>query len=289
MPLHTFSFKRGSQRGATLIELMVGITIGLLTVTVALGALMVSRGISGTVSEASQLQQQASYAFRVIGQQLRQAGSRQLDMNATNADPTSKIDLIKNNQNSEFIQGLDTPGDGEYALTITFQNVNELMTANDPTKNPVAGNQIRDCLQENPGSPNAPLTTSGTNDSPFIISKFKRDISKKSLVCAGTGAPQAIIENVNDFTIRYLIQNPSTAPNYRYVSAAGVTDWENVYAIQICLELEGTENIESVGSKYMKCDGSQAARENRLRMVFRNTFYIRNHEFKDKINLVEAT
>ena len=46
---------RTSQRGATLLELLVGITIGLLTVAVAVGALVVSRGISGTVSEAGQL------------------------------------------------------------------------------------------------------------------------------------------------------------------------------------------------------------------------------------------
>ena len=64
-----------TQRGVTLIELMVGITIGLLTVAVAMGALMVSRGISGTVSDASTIQQQAAYAMRVIGLQLRQAGS----------------------------------------------------------------------------------------------------------------------------------------------------------------------------------------------------------------------
>lgn len=42
---------RTSQRGATLLELMVGITIGLLTVAVALGALMVSRGVSGTMTK----------------------------------------------------------------------------------------------------------------------------------------------------------------------------------------------------------------------------------------------
>lgn len=59
------------QRGMTLIELMVGLAIGLLTISVALGALMVSRGVSGTVTDASQLQQQASYAFRVMGQQIR--------------------------------------------------------------------------------------------------------------------------------------------------------------------------------------------------------------------------
>ncbi|MFO1265272.1 MAG: prepilin-type N-terminal cleavage/methylation domain-containing protein, partial [Rhodoferax sp.] len=36
-----------SQRGVTLIELMVGIAIGLLVIAVAMGALMVSRGVSG--------------------------------------------------------------------------------------------------------------------------------------------------------------------------------------------------------------------------------------------------
>ena len=60
-----------AQRGLSLIELMVGIAIGLLVVAVAMGALMASRGISGTVSEATSMQQQAAYAFRVIGQQHR--------------------------------------------------------------------------------------------------------------------------------------------------------------------------------------------------------------------------
>ena len=42
-----------AQRGVTLIELMVGIAIGLLVVAVAMGALMVSRGVTGTVSDAN--------------------------------------------------------------------------------------------------------------------------------------------------------------------------------------------------------------------------------------------
>lgn len=70
-----------AQKGATLIELMVGIAIGLLVVAVAMGALMVSRGVSGTVSDASAIQQQAAYAMRVIGQQTRQAGSLRLNLN----------------------------------------------------------------------------------------------------------------------------------------------------------------------------------------------------------------
>ena len=48
------------QQGLTLVELMVGIAIGLLVIAVAMGSLMVSRGISGTVSDASAIQQQAA-------------------------------------------------------------------------------------------------------------------------------------------------------------------------------------------------------------------------------------
>ena len=53
----------------TLVELLIGIAIGLLVVAVATGALMVSRGVTGSVSDASNIQQQAAYAMRLIGGQ----------------------------------------------------------------------------------------------------------------------------------------------------------------------------------------------------------------------------
>ena len=74
-----------TQRGVTLIELMVGLVVGLLVVAAAMGTMMVSRGISGTVSDASNIQQQAAYAMRTIGLQLRQAGSLRLDLNPAGA------------------------------------------------------------------------------------------------------------------------------------------------------------------------------------------------------------
>ena len=268
---------RKNQRGATLIELMVGITIGLLTVTVALGALMVSRGISGTVSEASQLQQQASYAFRVIGQQLRQAGGRQLDIDNATATATSETPLQTRVSGSteSAISGKDEPGKDEYALIVNFQNVSELVTNKDPSKDPELKRQIHDCLGEDPKDPTA---------NPSVTSQFKRDADNNSLFCKGTAndSPQALIENVQDFTVRYLVQTSEASttalPSYQYVDAAtATTNWQNVYAVQVCLELEGTENINTLGVEYTKCDGTQATRGNRLRMVFRNIYHIRNH------------
>lgn len=64
-----------TQRGVSLIEMLVGIAIGLMVVAVAMGALMVSRGVTGTVGDASNIQQQAAYAMRIIGAQVRQTAS----------------------------------------------------------------------------------------------------------------------------------------------------------------------------------------------------------------------
>ena len=267
---------RTSQRGATLLELMVGITIGLLTVAVALGALMVSRGVSGTVSEASQLQQQASYAFRVIGQQLRQAGSRQLDPE-TAPDVHAKFYEPIKNVPVDFsgvtpVSGKDNPGTGEYALEINYQNIREF-TVLEPTDGEY---QIRNCLQKK-------AEDSAKNPDPMIVSKFKHNATDATLVCAGgSGAAQPIIQNVKDFTIQYLTQatdgDASAAPTYQYVNAttAGAS-WLKVYAVQVCLELEGAETIDTAGAKYKKCDGTEVDRGNKLRMVFRNTYHIRNH------------
>ena len=267
---------RTSQRGATLLELLVGITIGLLTVAVAVGALVVSRGISGTVSEASQLQQQASFAFRVIGQQLRQAGSRQLDPE-TAPDVHAKVYEPIKNVPVDFsgvtpVSGKDNPGTGEYALEINYQNIREF-TVLEPTDGEY---QIRNCLQKK-------AEDSAKNPDPMIVSKFKHNATDATLVCAGgSGAAQPIIQNVKDFTIQYLTQatdgDASAAPTYQYVNAttAGAS-WLKVYAVQVCLELEGAETIDTAGAKYKKCDGTEVDRGNKLRMVFRNTYHIRNH------------
>ena len=139
-PRHHFSSFHSFQSGATLIELMVGITIGLLTVAVATGALMVSRTVSGTVTDASQLQQQASYAFRVLGQQLRQAGSMRLNLAANKAegetiDPADVVAFAPDqNMQPAFpggpastpaVSGKDTPSGSEYALSAAYQNYAE--------------------------------------------------------------------------------------------------------------------------------------------------------------------
>ena len=258
---------RRPQKGSTLVELMVGVVIGLLTVGVGIGALMVSRGVSSTVSDASQMQQQAAYAFRVIGQQLRQAGGVAIDPTTGVTDNVQFLPLAVGT--TLPVSGKETPASGEYKLSVAYQNFVEPISPPSGST-PVDGYLMRDCLGENPGIATFPL----------ITSQFKLD-ANKNLVCAGSGAAQPLISGVTDFQVAYLQQflNVAKQPQFRYAPATALlaADWGNIYAVEVCLELEGSEVIDTAGGTYTKCDGSSASRGNRLRMVFRNIFNIRNH------------
>ena len=128
---------RNKQSGVTLIELMVGIAIGLLTIAVAMGAIMVSRGVSGTISDATQIQQQASYAFRVIGQQLRQAASIKLNLAAQkplgSAIEAADVVAFTPDKLINPIAGKDSPGSGEYALSVPTKTMPNLALHQHPT------------------------------------------------------------------------------------------------------------------------------------------------------------
>ena len=271
-----------AQHGVSLIELMVGITIGLVTVTVAMGTLMVSRGIWGTVSDASQLQQKAAYAFRVISLQLRQAGSLRLNMAPQQtpggtvpidiADPVAfetKVDGF--DPAIDTISGKDAPGTGEFKLTMGYRNYKEPLYA-------FAADESlqRNCLGE-------------TNSDSLIQSKFVLDSTLNILRCAGSGAAQPFAENVANFQVRYLLQDVTTMPGnpqIRYVNAAAVgTDWRRVQGVEVCLVLYGVESIDMpAGSSYTDCDGTTAvnmttltgARSKRMHMVFRNVYQLRS-------------
>ena len=274
-----FSRMQSKERGATLIELLVGLTIGLLTISVGLGAIMVSRGVTTTVSDTTTLQQQASYAFRVIGQQLRQAGGRPL--NAA-ADPRAAATFVQppgvSLSSSQPIAGLDTPTASQFIISLRYVNASESIYPSPPSSTPIEGYLTRDCLGSNSGIASVPIVFNG-------LRKNGTDLE-----CSNSnGIVQPIISNLVDLRIRYLQQKLNLAdkqPQFRYASAAnlGPTDWPEVYGIEVCLELEGEQIIDTVGASYTKCDGTTATRGNKLRMVFKNIFHIRNHAWPKAIS-----
>ena len=268
------------QHGVTLIELLVGIVIGLLTVAVAMGALMLSRNVTGSVSDSSMIQQQASYAFRVLGQQLRQAGSLRLNMAAQKSEGTT-IDMSDpvafETKATDFdpaintISGIDSPGNNEYKLTVGYRNYKEPVYTSTDT-----ASMLRDCLGQAP------------NDN-IIQSRFSLNTTTNELRCVGaSGNPQPIIQNVANFQVRYLLQTaaPTGNPQISYVNAdAAKNSWHQVIGVEACLVLYGNETIDMPSNTtYTDCDGSTsitintltAPRTKRAHIVFKNIYQLRS-------------
>ncbi len=271
---------RRQQAGITLIELMVGVALGLLVAAVGVGALVVSRGSSGSVADAAQLQQQAAYAFRVIGQQIRQAGSIELNLatnqvpgSTTATDPADPVGFVVTYANfGQILSGNDAPGANEFSLTVGQQNYFEKQVGTASTNT-----MFRDCLGQ--GGKRA-------SDGSYrpIISRFV--VRNNNLMCAGVldatgaaGTPQALIQNVSDFQVRYHIQENTVGgnPTIKKALAAEVTNWAQVFAVEVCLDLVGDQVIDLPStSTYKDCSGNDASYGKRVHQLFRNVFQIRS-------------
>lgn len=259
------------QAGLTLIELMIGLAVGLLVVAVATVSLLGSRSVTGAVSDISGIQQQAAYVMRTFGTQLRQAGSLYLDL-GLDADGTGDIDSATTFQlRSSTEQAITENEDG--AVTVRFTGYEEPTFADN---GPIA----RNCL----GAPgDIPAGTTETIESIFTL---KGD----ELHCGGNGATaQPIASKVAQFQVRYLVQGPEKAnPTTLYANAADVNNWDQVQGVEVCLVLFGTERIDMPTddpdlTSYTDCTNTKVDmttltgdRTNRMHYVFRNVFQLRS-------------
>ena len=253
------------QAGLTLIELMIGLAVGLLVVAVATVSLLGSRSVTGAVSDISGIQQQAAYVMRTFGTQLRQAGSLYLDL------------------------GLDADGDGEITSATAFQLRGSTDTAIAENNGSVtirftgyeeptfanAGPISRNCLGA-PGS--IPAGTTASIESIFTL-------NGTDLRCND----QPIAQNVAAFQVRYLLQGTDQDdPTTLYANAADVNNWDQVQGVEVCLVLFGTERIDMPTddpdlTSYTDCTKTKVDmttltgdRTSRMHYVFRNVFQLRS-------------
>ena len=255
-----------SEAGLTLIELMIGIALGLLVVAVATAALMGVRSVTGTVSDVTGIQQQAAYVMRTFGTQLRQAGSLYLDLGLdSNGDGDISSDTAFHLRSSTE-QAIFEDEDGR--VITRFTGYEEPTFANN-------GPISRNCL----GAPGSIADTTETIESIFTL-------VGNNLQCGGNGATsQAIANNVAEFRVSYLVQDTETAnPSVDYQDADGVDDWSRVQGVEVCLVLFGSERIDlPADASYTGCNGSAVnlttlaePRTNRMHYVFRNVFQLRS-------------
>lgn len=262
-----FAPQHRRQRGVTLIELMVGITIGLMVSVAAVGTLVYNRVASTTITDTVNLQQDAAAVMRMIGRQLKQAGAVPAEdyVDLTNPGLTTQKFVYR----SDYI-GLDntqpvpisirgTNSGVEDTLTVSFSNVANISAL------------LSDCMGNSPD----PLDATEN----VVTSQFSLDDG--SIRCQGTDAgddPQPVIPNVEELQIWYAVRDPAVVPPaIRYFQADAVADWAAVEAVQVCIRLVGASgNNPTGGAATADCTGGAVADDGRIRRVFRQVFTLRN-------------
>lgn len=244
-----------AQRGVSLVELLVGVAIGLLVTLAALGVVSFTRMSSTTVSDTVRLQQNASFIMRVVGMQLRQARSV--------APVTSQQDAANGSIGYGAYQGTIPPGGAvEVAVFGTEGGANPdsitISTGSLP-------NLTFDCL----GFEQLPSNT--------IVSTLQ--INAGSLSCQTPANNQPMVGNVEDLQIWYGVRNPATG-NVQYLDAnqATAAGWTTVGTVMVCVRLAGTSQMvpNLAGNNFLGCQNEIVPWDGRVRRVFRRVFTLRN-------------
>jgi type IV pilus assembly protein PilW len=260
------------QLGLSLVELLVGITIGLFVVIAALGSLAFTQVASTSVGDSARLQQKADSVFRTMGFQVRQAGGVEVIWGASGVVQYD-TSFTGYGGSGDYIQGDEGASGAPDKLRLSYQD----------------NGVVRDCLGNN-GS-------GGRLDIEFWVDAGR-------LKCKGTtGAGEVIADGVEDFQVTYgsRIVRAAPVPQAAVLVASGaagppiprvaeVADYQQfkadvapfkvapyVQSVTVCLRLRGdlasdSSRIASVAG----CDGVAVAADGYIRRVFRNTFSVRS-------------
>ncbi|MDR2875505.1 MAG: PilW family protein [Methylobacillus sp.] len=253
------------QRGVSLIDLMVGLTIGLLVLMVATGSLVATRSAGRTLSDSAALEQKASLVMLQIGQQVTQAGSVVAMLNPEGADlpyvsfNTSAVGGVNADATGVSVFGTEAPNH----LVVSYTAPNDM----------VSGGKSHNCIGN--------ATLPGER----VVSQFF--IKDNRLVCNDdTSAPSTqdalpLAENVVDMQFKYVLVGGSQVSLLKADAVTSDKKWNQVVGVQVCLEVQGDptqaaeQNFASCGSNDISTRDKTVS-DGRLHRVVRQTFYLRN-------------
>lgn len=234
-----------------LIDLLVGLSIGALVLGAAIAAMLVAREAASTVSETSLLQQQTSYALRALGQQIRPAGSLEVQASASAPGRVQFAAVVPGaDPGMPVVQGKDGAKGASDSLRVMRAAAS------------LIGSQQEDCLGQKvpPGQ--------------RIEAGFEVD-TKESLRCRSGGQVQPLVSGVTAFRLRYRVLQDGQVRDLRAseVDAAGL--WPAVIAVEACLDLHGEERSSAHDTRYTDCAGQRVGNDGRLHLVTRKLFALR--------------
>jgi type IV pilus assembly protein PilW len=240
---------------------MVGLTIGLLVVLAAIGSLVFTQVTSSVVDDSARLQQKADAIFRNMGFHVAQAGA--FDLVTAPSAASSAPELAKVVFSANYT-GFNTSPAGKI---YNFHGLEGASNAPDTLRVSYEDDGTsRDCLGYRPTGVNV--------DNEFTL-------SGTDLTCKGAtaAAAQSVAEGVEDFQVLYGVQTGLPgAEQYKFSVASAVTDWTNIQAVQVCIQLIGDNKGNPQPSSFVLkgCRGQTLTNDGYLRRVFWRTLSSRN-------------
>lgn len=278
-------------RGISLIETLVALGIGLLIVAVALQTVQTAQSLALSVEESTRMEQDAGTAMRIIGQQIRQAGSAPLNLHSGLPHPADlpalepvvfeavlQADGAPVSASAASHSALASPTvarSSGAALQAQYDNYAETVVGDGNA--PAFQSLMRDCLGQN---------TYQRAPAPRIVSTFF--LRDGSLMCTGvSGTPQPLIGHVAAFSFKVMLDaSASASPTanttaFRSVFAADMradphADWARARSVNVCLELHSpTLTVPDTGAVYLNCADQWRPLRGPLPLVVRRTFHLR--------------
>ena len=295
------------QRGRTLLELMISISIGLVVIGAVFVVYLGTTASSRQSSANNRISEDAAIAMAILGNNLRMAGYR--PPRALFSPGSALVDGVKavvpdRHYVGPAIRGCDfgfssaanvafdlitcnpssSPGPAAFVVRYEGDSFNTI---------PISGNPS-DCLTN--GITANTVSTYDATSYKLVESRFSVDTSASNgtpeLYCAGSGgaAPftrQPLMQFVENMAISYGIAEDNLGGNVvRYVSQTqldaitpGTTDslWARVVSVKLCLVLRSETRDQNGGGNYIDCAGNSVASPNGfIRRSFTSVFALRN-------------
>lgn len=254
-----FTVRNGStsQRGATLIELMVGLVIGLLVVLAATSTLIINRTSGNTISDSAALSMQANQAMRQISFALKQAGAFEVvPFTPSGSTTPNEVTFILGDLDKpapRVLSGSNDVGSGAIkpdALTVYFTNRDTTVT--------------RDCLGNSVSGLNAEISNAYT-------------VASGDLRCNGNNPAQALANNVEDMQLLYLVMNGSSSQWFKANEVEAASAWNRVVAVDVCIQVRGDVNHGTLlADTFINCNNVETSNDKYMRLVMRQTVQLRN-------------
>lgn len=305
MMLHikTAKINRTYQSGMSLVELMVGLVIGLIILGAATSVFLAANSIGRTHDVGARLLEDGAFAASKLAKGIQRAGFvdlfsgtgrfRESFDDAVNTVIAREDPLQRDAFGLRYgaLSGLNTAIVGcddsvidnsnacvqsgnSSALTIAYQT-------NIPSNSSDLSPSVTTSVSSGSGSAdcNGNPPPSGTD---YVINRYFLN-SNGQLMCRGNGSnnARAIAENIEQFNVLYGVANGSEDRRVQMLTASQVTAnnaWNMVIQVELCLVMLGSPGTDNNPSSRSNCDGTTTATsDTRMRKTFRSVVSLRNN------------